>query len=474
MRGWLASAMLAATATACGASLPTGDNAYGVAVEATLDEEWERGATAAGLYVSSVTESDERYDRALLLFAKNLQRMGLTYAASLYYLDIASSRRNVELIDDAVAGLRDVVEGGPHDEEVLVHGFLARADFGTLRPDIQSFVDYLQGLDSLRRGLRRWSNKRFASLPAESPYAYRAQYVRAVDQIAHGLVEPGKATLEALAKEQDLAPNLRLEAQLALARLLMDQERFGEAANLYEQVRRDVPDRPELLLEMAWANYYMGDSRRALGLLIALDAPVHSSLIAPRRFLLEAVSLQRLCQFDPARIAARRLERRYAEALRDLRGGIPPAESEAVRRGARLRAEVLPTWRLRNRVRKERAMLEDMADAFDAKTARRLHDLYERGLQETERRANSAIEREANRLAEELVEAEDGMGVILHEISVQLLRGRQRPSSVPERSARDLSAAGGSVTYEFRGEFWTDELDDLIVGIEDRCMEQGP
>ena len=68
--------------------------------------------------------------------------------------------------------------------------------------------------------------------------------------------------------------------------------------------------------------------------------------------------------------------------------------------------------------------------------------------------------------------AEDGVRLILHELSVGLLRGRRRPPGPREFGTDEILAQKDQVAYVFEGEFWTDELDDLVVNIPDRCLEE--
>jgi hypothetical protein len=147
-----------------------------------------------------------------------------------------------------------------------------------------------------------------------------------------------------------------------------------------------APDDPEILLEMAWTHFYLGDSRKCLGLLIALDAPVHATYISPERFLLEALALRRLCQFGAAREAATRLEAKYEASLTALAAGTLPQD--------------IPEMR-----------------------------------------------------------------------TVALLRGRRRPFGASEKPTVDVPLTGDRVFYPFSGEYWTDELDDLLVIAEDRCID---
>jgi hypothetical protein len=97
---------------------------------------------------------------------------------------------------------------------------------------------------------------------------------------------------------------------------------------------------------MAWTQFYLGDSRKTLGLIVALDAPVHGEFISPSRYLLEALALRRLCQFGAARQAAVRLELRYQDVLDDIGKGILPEDIPELVKAARLRGRSQPNARV--------------------------------------------------------------------------------------------------------------------------------
>jgi len=255
-----------------------------------------------------------------------------------------------------------------------------------------------------------------------------------------------------------------------MARLAMEQGRYNEATEYYERVQHLAPKRPELLLEMAWAHYYQGDSRRALGLLIALDAPIYSGLIAPERYLLEAYCLRRLCQFEPARQAAVRLRVRHGDALKDLHRGVRPMESLPIRKSAQQRGNVRMQYEFLRRLQKEKQIIEE--SSFSDRLTMELERLYWVGIEEAKRQVEKEMAHEVKTLVDELVAAEDGVRLILHELSVGLLRGRSRPSGIEEVMGDDVIMDESSIGYKFVGEFWTDELDDLVVTISDRCLEE--
>lgn len=457
----------------CGATLydlPR-DSAFGAAVEASVDEDWAVAAGNAYRYLSESSPEDPRYDRAVMLLARAAEGMELSYAAGHHYLDVASARRDIDQLDKAFAGLERLVTGErAFDEDTLVRGFIATDDISGLSRERVAFVDYLQARASIAQGLDDWGDRRLARIPRRSPYAARGRYVQAVRMLATGKLDEGRAAMTALAKNGRNSATVRLDAELALARLAMDQQRYDDAATHYEALRPRAKAQPELLLEMAWAQYYRGDSRRSLGLLIALDAPVYGGLIAPERYLLEARLLRRLCQFEPARTAAVRLQARHGGALSDLHAGVRPADSDAIRAGARARGRTAGIHKLLERMRRELQTIEDEDSTLGEALTKALRHVYAVGLAELQRREAAALSTETERLARELVMAEDGVQLILHELSVGLLRGRKRPTGPAEIESVHFEAGSENISYRFVGEFWTDELDDLVVVIPDRCL----
>lgn len=446
------------------------DELYGQAVEASVANRAERAAAASFRYLSQSSPDDPRYDRALRLLAESAERLDLTYAASLFYLDIASARRDVDVVDDAVEGLERIVANHPHEHETLVQGFLARAEVTGLTPDLQAFVSYHNGLDSLRRGYDQWALEQFDAIPERSEYRRRATYALAVRRLSDYDLDGAEQTLTALLEQDGISDELRLEVQRALARIDFERGEYAEAISHFEKIRASAPDDPSLLLEMAWAHFYEGEYRRTLGLLTALDAPSYSGLIAPERYLLEALTLKRLCQFEPARNAAVRLARRHGDALADLKGGVPLEDSKPIRDAVRRRSDASSAVLFGARIESEAAQLQTLERNLGPELSEHLGELYERGLAEN-RRLVAKYEHDAMReLAEELLAAEEGVRVVLHELSVALLRGRRRNGPTPSVTAV-TEVEGRPAVYRFEGEFWTDELDDLEVRMEDRCIE---
>lgn len=456
----------------CANRVPTHkDMAFTYAVEAVQDESYVKGARAAYNFVGSADQDDPRYDRGLRLLASSAEGLELNWAAALMYRQISQVRRNLELVPDALRGLERIVNSGVYDEDTIVTAFLASEEFGDLPRDLQAFVDYQYGLDLARRGDDEWAAERFKRIPETSPYAQSALYVDAVRLVANGQYAEAVAALEEIKKSKNLEPRLSTEVERSLARIAFEEKRYDDALSHFEALREMAPDDPEILLETAWTYYYLGDSRKTLGLLVSLDAPVHHSYITPERYLLEALALRRICQFEAAREAAVNLERRYVKTLNALSDGDLPRDIPPLRAAARQRGLSRDNWKLIVSLRREMATVDDLSRKLGPKLTTYLEDIYKRALAEAQRREDERIDREADLLAEELLAAREGVRLIIHELGVSILRGRRRPEGALEKPKVDIPVTGERVFYPFGGEYWTDELDDFVVVAEDRCIE---
>jgi hypothetical protein len=292
----------------------------------------------------------------------------------------------------------------------------------------------------------------------------------AVRDLARYDLESGRSKLEDLLDE-DLPRELETDVRRTLARTAFEGKNWERALEHYRAIKDRAPEHPRLLLEMAWTHYYLDHYKRALGLLLALDAPAYRELIAPRRYLLEAMALEELCQFGPARKAALRLRERHGDALEDLYAGRPLARSEPLRRAAGLRPGGRAVAAFRKRVEKEQARLDKLEERLDGELLERLREIYEQGVREARRREREKLDDEMQALADDLLAAEEGVQLILHELGVSLLRGERDSSLAEDGNALAEGGPRDHVVFRFDGEFWTDELDDLVVQLEDRCIE---
>ncbi len=447
------------------------DKAFTVAVEAVQDESYIDGVNAAYVFVDNADPDDPRYDRGLKLVALSSEKLGLKYAAGMIFREIATKRRNMTIVPDALYGLKRIVESEIFDEDMIITSFIASEDFGDIPDELKAFVLYYQGLDLMRRGADNWAWDVFAKIPHDSLYFYEAEYVKAVRSVAEGDYDKAIKQLEKLNKKKSLNEKIKIKVKRTLARIAFEEKRYHDALRYFKAITKIAPEDPEILLETAWTYFYLGDARKTLGLLLALDAPVYKKNISPERYLLEALALRRLCQFGAARAAAVRLKKRYNKSIKKLGSGFLPEQIDEMRDAARYLGRSKMNSFFLESIDSEIQRLDSLKDDMEPNLYKYLQNLYLKGRIEAVNRKEQYIKQDLKELAEELLATREGMRLIIHELGVALLRGRRRPLGVTEKAAFVVPKTGKKIFYTFGGEYWTDELDDLIVIAEDRCID---
>lgn len=296
--------------------------------------------------------------------------------------------------------------------------------------------------------------------------------MNAVLLLEEGKLDEAEALLRQAARRPSADGRAKATALHTLAQVLFERQHYDEALRILDRVNPRWVRESDLLLEKAWAEYYRGNSRRSLGLLIALDAPAYALALAPERFILAALDFRRLCHFNLARESALELRRRHGDALRALRAGDDPEQVPDVRDAALRQGEARRLALLGARLEEEKRIAKSGSSDLGPRLATWLDALYANAIADIEARLTVELRRGAEEVAQSLLDADEQVALLEHELSVDLLRGRRRPMGVNEitqSSARRIR--GPRALYGFDGEYWTDELQDLVVVIEDRCVQ---
>jgi hypothetical protein len=458
---WVASLLLLA------ACAHKGEPTFADAVEASAKRSPAVAAEAAWDFLASSSVEDPRYPRAQRVLASALEDLDLSWSAAFLYRDITQHRRDLEVVPDAVRGLQRILTDGPYDDDLLVTSFLAAEDLEFLPDDSLAFTRWLSARDLYRRGDLRWADHTAAKIPEDSAWKPHVEFARAGRALVDRRDDEAREVLTTL-HAQDLPDDLRAEVRLALARLDYEAGDLDSAYAHYDGVRDLAPERPDVLLEMAWTAYRLDLPREAMGLLVALDAPALAYHAAPERYVLTALVARRMCQFHPMVRVADDLRERYAGTLAALEAGTPAESLSDLRAAASRRGPMAPVRHALRRLDWER----DIATRklHDPELTAWLDQVHDRARDSLQRRAAVLHDAQTRQLAEELVAADESLRLLVHELGVSMTRGRYRPEGAEALASVPPTPLVGQDAFAFDGEYWTDELDELVVTMEDRCL----
>ena len=136
--------------------------------------------------------------------------------------------------------------------------------------------------------------------------------------------------------------------------------------------------------------------------------------------------------------------------LEDIGKGILPEDIPELVKAARLRGRSQPNAQVMHALDAEAAIVK--ASHFDPSLKKYLADLYDRGEAEVDRRESELIGRDVAELTEELLWADEGVRLIVHELGVSMLRGRRRPAGAVEKPAVEIPITGDRDFFECEGE----------------------
>ena len=288
-----------------------------------FDNKQEQAARKLYSFIESTPPTDENFAWAQYFLARCLIDLNLRHAGAVYLAKVAHERSNPQVLPKTLEALK-VLTQVPHDEVLIDEQIFGSLDLGFLPDSVSDYANYQQGLVDLRVGNERWARTHFVKLDDAGVEASRAKFALLVTRLrnAKGVVDDQMIDdfLE-LSKDEKLTMEARNEARLAVARLRYEKKDYEGALKAYDMVLLPSldPGRATLYLEEAWTRYNLGQLRATIGLLTTLDAPSFRDEFLPDKYILRALVFRDLCQYLPAKRAAKELTRRFSDSLEAIR-----------------------------------------------------------------------------------------------------------------------------------------------------------
>ncbi len=416
----------------------------------------------------------DNYEWAQFFLADDLAHLGFSHAAIAYWADVAKTRARAEILPEALVKLEHVSSQVTYDQELVEREVLFGTDFGFIPPQAFDYVHFHKGMIAYKNGNLRWAWNHFDKLHAGTTYAARAKLVRAVHKMtAENDLDGALADFEALAKEPSAPREVRNEAKVSAARLYFERGEYDKTHQSYDAV--DLPEldagRGQLYLEKAWTFYRRGDASRAMGLLLALDAPSFRELFLPEKYILGALIYKDRCHYLPAKRAARGFTRRYKAALNLIRDRGNLKDDPRLFRAALEQDEpVRRAGQFVDVLQKERDLIDEYASRFDQSgLTRALRQLYDRELAEATRQREVLLRSALQAAADRLLRDEEQVRLLDYEIGLDLYKRVKKGLANTRPAVKDEPVVAADVAYAFDGEYWNDELKDYRLFLPSRC-----
>ncbi|MFH0900464.1 MAG: hypothetical protein V2A73_07530 [Pseudomonadota bacterium] len=444
-----------------------------LAVNRYYGADYAGSALALYAVMSSVPATEPIHDSAELYLAGSLAEMGFSQAGVELYLDTVAARRAPELVASALAALDKLARRRLADARRLVDLFFGD-DYGELPGDTAELVEYYQGIGEINHGFADWGARRLGKLSkSRQYYGWKARFALAVHRLAVRQDDGAAAILDGIIKDRAAPPSLVSDALLARARMLYEQKDYRRAFEMYGRIRGVLTEMDPVLLERAWAGVSTGGERRALGMLVGLEAPIYRGLMAPERDLMRTIALRDLCQYRLAHLAVVEFREKYQSVLAAIKVRKPLSEVHELRQAALRRVDLVPSQRWLAVLEKERAEVGRIADRGLRNLLIKIHDARAKALAtQVEQELRTGTEA----LADELLAIDEKMSIIDYELGIGLFKkvAESKTGRTVESSKVVIPASSEKVYYRHHGEYWSDELQDYSVMVRDRCIRERP
>lgn len=283
------------------------------------------------------------------------------------------------------------------------------------------------------------------------------------------------------------------------ARLNIEEKKYNEALEKYEQIDKRSYKWPYILMDQAWANYYLQDYNRALGLTVTYKAPLLDSYFFPEAEVLMALSYYNLCLWDDSLKVVDHFYENYqpkADALKEILGKNKNSHTyflDLYYADSQTRENLNPF--IRNLITQTRKQIKFNLDLASLKAAkdelallRRLKNkneftqLLEANMDSTINfigaRINYYIKKEIFTFINEIHKHSYSMFNLKLELLSKKREDIYNAKAIAERSRErgsehNVNRKTSQYFFDFNGSFWADELGDYSFGLQSACEQKG-
>lgn len=291
---------------------------------------------------------------------------------------------------------------------------------------------------------------------------------------------------------------LRETCTIRTARIKIEEKKYEEALTVYAQIDKRSYKWPYMLMDQAWAHYYLGDYNRSLGLTVTYKAPLLDSYFFPEAEVLMALSYYNLCLWDDSLKVVDHFYDVYqprALALKEILGQNKTSHTyflDLYYADTETRENLNPF--IKNLITQTRKQVKFSLDLSSLKAAKdelallkRLKNkneftlLLEKNLDSTigfiSAKINYYIKKEIFTFINEIHKHSYSM----FNLKLELLSKKRDDIYNAKANMAESRSRGSDVFvnrnssqyfFDFNGSFWADELGDYSFGLQSACVQK--
>jgi tetratricopeptide (TPR) repeat protein len=435
--------------------------------------------------------------------AKELMRQDAYFAAIPYVAEFILSRsawpNDFEKVLESL-----VLKTGPHSLAGLPRESLSSKESPSL--------SFILGHDLFNKKQYKASHEILSMIPEGHRFKSEALFIQGSSLNIIEEYEPAKvkykACIELTSSLASKAKHNKLEryyqilneqCQIHIARIMYKKKNFKQALKQYEKIEKNSYLWPYLLLEKAWAHYYLEEPNRTLGLLVTYRSPLLSSYFLPESEVLIALAYHKLCLWDDSLEVIDQYYNVYKERSDELKKIIIPHKSSDT---YFLKMMLAPIKKIegynpfiRNLLTQIRKRVKYSVDLVNFKKSREELNKWLSIKKHTNltkkmtRQVNHQVGWRTKQLNHYVKKQIFTFINEIHRFSYEMFNIRLEALSSKRNevyksklsdgstkrtrgSVKNITRSSDEHFYTFTGEFWADELGDYAFGLKSQCQRK--
>lgn len=419
-------------------------------------------------HISKSKKDSLELAEAQLALAKLYKDAGFIWAATVVDLSLVQTRTGTFVAAEALAELSDLAKKFPSDVRTSYNEVLFELETDSLTGDAADFVNYFQAKFNKGKGAAAWTEQNERNIKPLSHWSFQLKYDQLMESSRS---EPVQKTVENLTRfmaDPLTPPAVKNNAVHSYARLVFETGSYDQAYESFKQVEMNLRDRGFILLERAWAKFYVKDYSKALGLLTALEAPVFDATRSPEAYLLKMLIFKDLCYFKSAVEVQKSFNQRFGSALSLIRKRGDLTKHATLVRLAAVDQELNSLLTFYNALKDEKKSLStsQMRDFDEFFSIGRNYDLK---IQQISVRIDARMRDVVRGTADSLLDWQDQMSFLEYQTRLESLRIFTKDVDSDGKIEEIPLGTFANIYWKFTGEFWLDELEQIKVDIPSKC-----
>lgn len=393
-------------------------------------------------------------------------RQGLTFAATSLFSEIIRNKQGTQAAWLALIELQEIAKKNPVDDDGVYGELIFDIDYDSPPKEVQDFVAFQNGMFNKLRGYPEWSEDEIKKVSTGSYWDYKLRYFAALDDVKKDQIDSAIGKFSALGNDELAPKDIRTDSNHQYARLIFEKGDYLQAYKTLKQIELNPRERGLILLERAWAKYYLKDYGKALGLLTALEAPAFDPARSPEAYLLKMLIYKELCYYDAAFKVMKDFKRKFSNSVEMIKKRKDLKKDPGLVNMAVIDRRISYWVNYLNLLKAERIQFKNFSKLSVYVGIRREYDLK---ISEVYNRLDLMIKDKIRQSANELLDWQEQISFLDYQTRVDSLRV-SRPNNDEEVKAETIPLTKfDKVYWLFTGEYWIDELENLKVFVESQC-----